>query len=212
MAEQLQHNALKDFVDQSIRPRKEIEQDKDLRVDVFGNFEVYFYPIVTSFAQPPICGMLPFFAPHDMHKYIKAINDFELNINADSLNLPGMTYAIHRAMPMNSQKTISMTWLNTKTPYIETIFVPWMQDNTINGAFPLVKCDLAITFPKLEESNSTQIVYWYYGVRPIEVDMHKMTNEPLQDFYRKVTFDFDYFYCSPEGITAEKRLPEKSLS
>jgi hypothetical protein len=90
-----------------------------------------------------------------------------------------------------------MLWLNTKIPFIETIIVPWMQDNTIKNHFPIIKCDLVITFPKLA-LDYQNLEYHYYGIRPVECTLHKMTNEALTDFYRKVTFDFDYFFINHE--------------
>lgn len=188
---------LTDFINSNIAPN--ITENKNT-VDVYGNFTLIFKKCegsigVNNFSDSSKIGeynsSLDFF-DKDLHKFIKNINDMELNVNADQLKLPGVSYGLNRLMPMNSNNTLTMLWLNTKIPYIETIIVPWMQDNTINNNFPIIKCDLEITFPKLD--NDASITYIYYGVRPVECTLHKMTNEPLTDFYRKVTFDFDYVF------------------
>lgn len=202
----------KKFIEESIAPREATNSDynKDLHVDVYGNFEVIFEPCCSGkdFADSDRIrsyGLLGdmLFDDKNLHRFIKSINDVEMNIHAKTLDTPGFSYAIHRLMPMNSSNNISMQWLSTKTPFIETVFVPWMQDNTIYGHFPLVKADLVITFPLLSYKSLTDktIQYKYYGIRPIEVGLHKMTNEPLTEFYRKVAFDFDYFYANTIDAT-----------
>lgn len=196
----------KNFIDDVVATYKTSNpnQKHDLRVDPYGNFEIVFKTISSpsddesKFAESEIIksfgnglGELLFNKETKLHKFIKNINDVELNVFSKNLDVPGASYIIHRLMPMNSQPNLTLIWLNTKTPFIENVFVPWMKSNTLYGRFPLIKANLKITFPLLAENNS--IEYWYYGVKPIEVSLHKMTNEPVQDFYRKITFDFDYF-------------------
>lgn len=174
-------------------------------VDIYGNFKVEFKACEGSEGNDNFSdseritkySSLPFFDV-DLHNFIKNINDVELNVNSKQIELPGVSYGVNRLMPMNSASSITMLWLNTKVPYIESIIVPWMQDNTINNHFPIIKCDLYITFPKLDKSMK-KLVYQYYGVRPVECSLHKMTNEPITDFYRKVRFDFDYFFIHHEN-------------
>lgn len=211
----------KNFIDNVVVTYKNNLQadDFDLRVDAFGNFRVVFETITSSgedskFAESEEIknlgdglGALLFDKNTNLHKFIKNINDVELNINAKTLDLPGASYAIHRLMPMNSSPHIQMLWLNTKEPFIENVFVPWMEYNTILRSFPLLKCNLIITFPllsKIEYSDNTgpfEVSYTYYGIRPIEVSLHKMTNEPIQDFYRRITFDFDYFLVNSHSYS-----------
>ena len=205
----INRNNFKNFIDEVVSPYAKVT-DADLRVDQYANFEVYFTEITTgNFASSPR-KYTPLGAKflsgndsgkNDMHKFIRSINDVEMNISSKPIEMPGASYALHRLMPMNSQSNIVMQWLSTKTPFIETLFIPWMQDNTINGIRPLVKVDMTIKFPLLEESLSNKIEYKYYGLRPIEVGMHKMSNEPHTDFYRKVTFDFDYFWVENNGVS-----------
>lgn len=197
----------KQFIDNTVAPNvKPKSTFEDMRVDPYGNFEVVFTHCNSSFGDSAaIYGYAPlgetlFKKETHLHKYIKSINDIEINVNSSPLEMPGISYAIHRLMPMNSTANLTFMWLNTKTPYVETVFVPWMQDNTINGKFPLVKADLEITFPLLSDP-AIPIMYKYYGVRPLECTLHKMTNEPVTDFYRKVSFDFDYFYVFINGAT-----------
>ena len=201
--------SFKNFIDEVVAPNT----TNKLRIDQYGNFRVKFIPISGDFATDNFKnygtdvgisgGSLgkQLFNNENLHQFIKSINDVEMSINARSLELTGASYAIHRLLPMNNPSTIKMSWLNTKYPFIETVFVPWMQDNTINEVFPLVKADLEITFPMIYSPNGQQIRYRYYGVRPVEVGLHKMTNEPVTDFYRNVTFDFDYFYVFTDGET-----------
>ena len=178
-------------------------------VDVYGNFEITFKACEGSDGNGDFSNSvkietynpsLPFLGV-DLHNFIKNINDVEMNVNATQITLPGVSYGINRLMPMNSGSSVTMIWLNTKIPYIESIIVPWMQDNTINNNFPIIKCDLEIKFPKLDESMK-DMTYNYYGVRPVECSLHKMTNEPLTDFYRKVSFDFDYFYIKRDNSSS----------
>ena len=195
----MDRDAFQNFLNSVVAPNKKPTQ-ADTRVDPYGNFTIVFTTIKDkSFANTKeienivTSSKLEFFDV-DLHKFIKNINDVELNIHSSVLELPGVSYAFHRLMPMNSANNITMYWLNTKTPYIETIFVPWMRANTLDAIFPIAKVDLSIQFPKLAEGINTNIVYKYYGIRPIECSLHKMTNEAVTEFYRKVTFDFDYFY------------------
>ena len=221
----------KNFIDDTVITYKNSISNHDLHVDPYGNFEVIFEQIEykarsqhtilgngENFANSPRIetygdglGKLLFDKNTKLHKFIKSINDVELNINAKTLDMPGASYALHRLMPMNSQSNIQMYWLNTREPFIENVFIPWMKDNTINGEFPLVKCNLKISFPLMSNiigysafskkpQSTNRIIYKYYGIRPIEVGLHKMTNEPLTDFYRKVAFDFDYFIIDSEIV------------
>lgn len=202
----INRNKFKDFIDETVSPYAQNQTSADLRVDPYANFEVYFKECSSKdFANSAQIekfggdlGKLFLSSngnEHDLHRFIKNINDVEMSINATALNLPGVSYAIHRMIPMNNPNTITMLWLNTKTPFIEEIMVPWMQMNTIDATFPLVKADLEIRFPLLKGVTGN-ISYLYYGIRPIEIALHKMSNEPQTDFYRKVTFDFDYFWVA----------------
>ncbi len=217
----------KNFIRDTVAPNT-ISSEPDLHVDPYGNFTVIFYACSnSSFADSDrirsygklgemLIGSVPVSKSIqcgiDLHKYIKTINDVEMNVNAKILEMPGASYAIHRLMPMNSSNTITMQWLNTKTPFIETVFMPWMQDNSIYGHFPIVKADMVITFPMIANNPKNKIKYIYYGIRPVEVGMHKMTNEPLMEFYRKVTFDFDYFYAETDNITKISKIDDFSVS
>lgn len=188
-------NNITTFVNKHVAPNNITSKS----IDIYGDFTIKFLnPTPNSFFSADIEQPEIKFFGTDFHEYIKSINDMELNINGKLLEMPGITYALHRLMPMNPKNSISMEWLNTKYPFIEGVFVPWMRTNTIEGTFPIRKCDLQIEFPKLlsltiSNNNSKNIQYWYYGVRPIEVKLHKMTNQPLTEFYRSITFDFDYF-------------------
>ena len=211
----INRNNFKSFIDETVSPYAKKQSSADLRVDPYAHLEVYFHACSNSsqsdkaFADSEKIKSFgggeeglggKFLSTHsgfenDLHRFIKNINDVEMSINAKSLDLPGVSYAIHRMIPMNNPNTITMLWLNTKTPFIENIMVPWMQENTIKCAFPLIKADLQIKFPLIKGANG-DISYWYYGIRPIEIALHKMSNEPQTDFYRKVTFDFDYFWVA----------------
>lgn len=203
----------KNFINETVAPNTKTTADLDLRVDQYGNFKIYFIPCVcksdkwansNAVAEYGDLGKM-LISGKDMHRFIRSINDVEMNINLKPLEMPGASYALHRLMPMNSNPTLTMMWLSTKTPFVETVFVPWMQDNTINGKCPLIKVDMEIKFPLLSDA-AKNIVYKYYGIRPIEIGLHKMSNEAQTDFYRKVTFDFDYFWIETRKTEVNNNL------
>jgi hypothetical protein len=185
-------NQFQAFIKDSISPYS----DKSVAVDPYSYFEIHFEDVSCAFASSPsevVDKDLYKILKKDFHQFVKNVNGVEVSVNSKSIDLPGSSYAIHRLMPMNNPNNITLNMLNTKLPFIEAVFVPWMKANTIeNRPLPLVKTNMAITFPRLIKP----IVYWYYGVRPIECGLHKMSNEPNSEFYRKVTLDFDYFWIN----------------
>lgn len=153
---------------------------------------------------------------NDIHKYIKQVTLPNASINGEQINIPGIQFATHRLMPMgDSGSTIKVEFLNTTTPILESELFEWMKAYTIdsNGRFPNeLKANIEIGFThsfknkgsdKLNfESDIDNYSYMYYGVRPVEMTTYKPSNEPMTEFYRNVTFAYDYFWI--EGPTKTK--------
>jgi hypothetical protein len=203
---------LRDFIKETITPNSTPETT----VDTYGSFNVKFKACDTDFSSSDqfkeyfknndflikSSSNQDLIETKDLHNFIKSISDVEMNIFAKHLEIPGIQYAIQRLLPMSSKPQIQMEWLNTGMPFIETVIVPWMKDNTINGIFPLVKADLSITFPRsFTLSQVKNITYIFYGIRPVECQLHRMTNEAVTVFYRRIAFDYDYFEVSNNPLT-----------
>ena len=174
-------------------------------VDPYSFFEIQFEDLNScSYATSPsevIIEPIWQLLTKDFHEYVKNINGVEVSVNSKTIDLPGVSYAIHRLLPMQNPNNITLNILNTKYSFIERAFIPWMKYNTIGGNLPLMKTNMSITFPSLAKNDDgSEVVYWYYGIRPIECGLRKMSNEANSEFYRKVTFDFDYFYVDYNSV------------
>ena len=156
----------------------------------------------------------------DLHQYIKQLTLPNASINGEQINIPGVQFSTHRLMPMgDSGSTIKVEFLNTTNPILEGVIFEWMKAYTLNADdFPTsFKSNIEIGFthsssssapmfdePRMEEfgksdkSNFNSYIdnykYKYYGVRPIEMTTYNPGNEPMTEFYRSVTFAYDYFW------------------
>lgn len=148
---------------------------------------------------------------NDLHPYIKQLTLPNASINGEQINIPGIQFATHRLMPMgDSGSTIRVEFLNTVHPIIEEIIFKWMKDFTLNSTqFPIMfKSNIEVGFThSLKnhgsdktnfESDIDNYKYKYYGVRPVEMTTYNPSNEPMTEFYRNVTFAYDYFWIEAQ--------------
>lgn len=146
---------------------------------------------------------------NDIHKYIKQVTLPNASINGEQINIPGIQFATSRLMPMgDSGSTIRVEFLNTVNPILEGILFEWMKKYTLEADdYPAnFKANIEIGFThssmnrkgesdKVDFSSSIdKYKYMYYGVRPVEMGTYNPSNEPMTEFYRNVTFTYDYFW------------------
>lgn len=147
----------------------------------------------------------------DIHKYIKQVTLPNASINGEQINIPGIQFATHRLMPMgDSGSTIRVEFLNTTKPILEEKLFSWMRAYTIEAnKFPFdLKSNIEIGFTHSKQNNGSDKIgfeskidkykYMYYGVRPVEMTTYKPSNEPMTEFYRSVTFAYDYFWIQDQ--------------
>ena len=198
-----------------LKSNKSDQQNPFGKVDPYNTFTFKFTK------RPENVDIFDSLYGEDLHKYIKQLTLPNASINGEQINIPGVQFATHRLMPMgDSGSTIKVEFLNTTKPILESIMFEWMKAYTINANdFPeKFKSNIEVGFThsspsspmfdevlmhesgKADRRNFNSVidsyVYNYYGVRPVEMATLNPSNEPMTEFYRSVTFAYDYFWIT----------------
>lgn len=159
----------------------------------------------------------------DLHEYIKQVTLPNASINGEQINIPGIQFATHRLMPMgDSGSTLRVEFLNTTKPFLEEKIFKWMREYTIESTnFPKnYKSNIKIGFTHSSHSSNGEsdkldfksdidnYTYNYYGVRPVEMTTYKPSNEAMTEFYRNVTFAYDYFWIEGGKSSNQELIPD----
>ena len=198
-----------------------LKSNKSDQQNLFGKVDPYNTFTFKFTKRPENVDAFDGLDGEDLHKYIKQLTLPNASINGEQINIPGVQFSTHRLMPMgDSGSTIKVEFLNTTKPILESILFEWMKAYTINADdFPEnFKSNIEVGFthsssptvmfdePMMQEfgkadrrnfdSGIDSYKYNYYGVRPVEMTTLNPSNEPMTEFYRSVTFAYDYFWIT----------------
>ncbi len=174
-------------------------------VNPFVNFKIWFDNVRNHSGDGRVKELLSEPWKSDFHHLIKNVEIPNISSVGQDLLTPISRVQLSTMIPMTASgdNDLIIHFLTAKNgAWQYNLFFDWMKrclyKNTKLGPknlnFP--RADLTIEFPSYNEPDS-EVVFKYYNVRPMAIEILKPTNEPNTNFYRYVKFKFDYFWVNP---------------